>query len=70
MDGWGKIDPRQMGEDNRQTAERKDWSLGFGAKIRFFFPPKSEDSEVFARKSFISVDIRDNLNGNIMWSDE
>lgn len=37
VDGWGKIDPRQMGEDIRQTGERKDWSLGFGAKIRFFF---------------------------------
>lgn len=24
VDGWGKIDPGQMGDDNRQTAERKD----------------------------------------------
>lgn len=37
VDGWGKIDPRQMGEDNRQMSERKDWSLGFGTKMRFFF---------------------------------
>lgn len=42
VDGWGKIDPGQMGDDNRQTAERKDWSRGFGTKMSFFFPPKSE----------------------------
>lgn len=55
VDGWGKIEPRQMGEDSRQTARRKDWSLGFGAKMRFFFffyLPESETLEVLAQKFF------------------
>lgn len=70
VDGWGKIDPRQMGEDNRQTGERKRLIARISSKNEIFSPKSKGFRGFWLQHLFISVYIRDDLNGFILRSNE